>query len=153
MKDLLRRWLADGNGRAAVADFLDAVNEELPPVVGEHLLIGPSHFMRADLSQNALRRIWMYYIFPLIEEQLWGDQDRIGHWRWEQVRERYGLILAGKAPREDTGPEAPTCDDESPGSGWPGLPSSSPWPLRPRPRSSSPGPPACRWEPTPRSRR
>ena len=98
MKDLLRRWLADGNGRAAVADFLDAVNEELLPVVGEHLLIGPSHFMRADLSENALRRIWTYNIFPLIEEQLWGDQDRIGHWRWEQVRERYGLILAGKAP-------------------------------------------------------
>ena len=38
MKDLLRRWLADGNGSAAVADFLDAVNEELLPVVGEHLL-------------------------------------------------------------------------------------------------------------------
>ena len=112
MKDLLRRWLADGNGRAAVADFLDAVNEELLPVVGEHLLIGPSHFMRADLSENALRRIWTYNIFPLIEEQLWGDQDRIGHWRWEQVRERYGLILAGKAPREDTGPEEPTRDDE-----------------------------------------
>jgi MoxR-like ATPase len=112
MKDLLRRWLADGNGRAAVADFLDAVNEELLPVVGEHLLIGPSHFMRADLSENALRRIWTYNIFPLIEEQIWGDQDRIGHWRWEQVCERYGHILAGKALREDTGPEAPTRDDE-----------------------------------------
>ena len=52
MKDLLRRWLADGNGRAEVADFLDAVNQELLP-------IGPSHFMRA-----ALRRIWAYNIFP-----------------------------------------------------------------------------------------
>ena len=44
---------------------------------------------------------------------MWGDRDRIGHWRWEQVRERYGLILAGKAPREDTGPEEPSRDDES----------------------------------------
>jgi hypothetical protein len=56
MKDLLRRWLADGNGRTAIADFLDAINKELLPLVGEHLLIGPSHFMRADLSENALRR-------------------------------------------------------------------------------------------------
>ena len=55
MKDLLRRWLADGNGQSAIADFLDAVNKELLPVVGEHLLIGPSHFMTTDLSDNALR--------------------------------------------------------------------------------------------------
>ncbi len=112
MKDLLRRWLTDGNGRAAVADFLDAVNKELLPVVGEHLLIGPSHFMRADLSENALRRIWIYNIFPLIEEQMWGDQDRIGQWRWEQVYNRYGHILAGKAPQEHTGPETPARDDK-----------------------------------------
>ena len=81
MKDLLRRWLADGNGSPAIADFLDAVNADLLPLVGEHLLIGPSHFMRPVLSQDALRRIWDYNVFPLIEEQLWGDQDAIGHWR------------------------------------------------------------------------
>jgi hypothetical protein len=75
MKDLLRRWLADGNRRTAIADFLDAVNQELLPLVGEHLLIGPSHFMKADPSENALRRIWTYNVFPLIEEQFWGDQD------------------------------------------------------------------------------
>ena len=50
MKGLLRRWLADGGGRAGVADLLDAVNQELLSLVGEHLLIGPSHFMKTDLS-------------------------------------------------------------------------------------------------------
>ncbi len=30
MKGLLRRWLNDGNGPTAIADFLDAVNRELP---------------------------------------------------------------------------------------------------------------------------
>jgi 5-methylcytosine-specific restriction protein B len=112
MKNLLRRWLADGNGRLAIADFLDAVNEELLPLVGEHRLIGPSHFMRADLSENALRRIWSYNIFPLIEEQLWGDPDRIGHWRWERVRDRYGYLLAGKTAAGASEPEAAARDGE-----------------------------------------
>jgi 5-methylcytosine-specific restriction protein B len=112
MKDLLRRWLADGNGRTAIADFLDAVNQELLPLVGEHLLIGPSHFMRADLSENALRRIWTYNVFPLIEEEFWGDQDRISYWRWDQVRARHHDILAGKPPSDDTGPQPPASDDE-----------------------------------------
>jgi MoxR-like ATPase len=111
MKDLLRRWLADGNGRTAIADFLDAVNQELLPLVGEHLLIGPSHFMRTDLSDNALRRIWTYNIFPLIEEQLWGDQDQITHWRWDQVSARHNDILAGKPTREDTPPPEPPASD------------------------------------------
>ena len=109
MKDLLRRWLADGNGSPALADFLDAVNADLLPLVGEHL-IGPSHFMRPRLSQDALRRIWDYNVFPLIEEQLWGDQDAIGRWRWERVRARYSRILAGKPPQEDTGNEEPAGD-------------------------------------------
>lgn len=88
------------------------VNKELLPLVGERLLIGPSHFMRSDLSENALRRIWTYNVFPLIEEQLWGDQDRIDHWRWEQVRARYHDVLAGKPAREDIGLEPPASDDE-----------------------------------------
>lgn len=95
MKGLLRRWLAAGHGRTAVADFLDAVNQELLPLVGEHLLIGPSYFMQTDLSDDALRRIWTYDVLPLIEEQLWGDQDQISHWRWAAVRSRHAAILSG----------------------------------------------------------
>jgi 5-methylcytosine-specific restriction protein B len=112
MKGLLRRWLADGNGRTAVADFLDAVNKELLPLVGEHLLIGPSHFMKADLSEKSLKRIWTYNVFPMLEEQLWGQQDQTAHWRWEQVSARYGDVLAGKAPREDVGAGSSGTGDE-----------------------------------------
>jgi MoxR-like ATPase len=97
MKNLLRRWLQDGNGRTAIADFLDAVNRELLPLLGEHLLIGPSHFMTSDQTEKSLGRIWTYNIFPLIEEQLWGDQDQIRRWRWEQVKTRFASELAGEA--------------------------------------------------------
>jgi 5-methylcytosine-specific restriction enzyme B len=95
MKNLLRRWLGDGGGRAGVADLLDAANQELLSLVGEHLLIGPSHFMKTDLSDRALARIWTYNIYPLIEEQLWGDRDAITRWRWDQVKERFAGALAG----------------------------------------------------------
>ena len=98
MRHLLRRWLADGNGRHAVADLLDAVNEELRQLVGDHLLIGPSHFMRTDLSDPALERIWNYNVFPLIEEQLWGDEEEVPRWRWKAVRKRHGGALGGGEP-------------------------------------------------------
>ena len=98
MRHLLRRWLADGNGRHAVADLLDAVNEELRQLVGDHLLIGPSHFMRTDLSDPALERIWNYNVFPLIEEQLWGDEQEVTRWRWKTVRKRHGGALGGGEP-------------------------------------------------------
>ena len=111
MKDLLRHWLEDGNGRTAVADFLDAVNQELLPLVGEHLLIGPSHFMKADLSEKSLKRIWTYNVFPMIEEQLWGDRHQIDHWRWEQVSARYGAVLAGKGQVEDLAAGSFSTDD------------------------------------------
>lgn len=102
MKGLLRRWLRDERGRTAIADFLDAVNQELLPLVGEHLLIGPSHFMKTDLSDRSLRRIWEYNIFPLIEEQLWGEQESISRWRWDQVKTRFAHVLAGSAAQDTT---------------------------------------------------
>jgi dynein-related subfamily AAA family protein len=105
MKNLLRSWLSDGGGRLGVADLLDEVNKELLALVGEHLLIGPSHFMRADLSDRALARIWTYNIFPLIEEQLWGDQAAIARWRWDQVKERFAGTLAKTPTAEADGDE------------------------------------------------
>ena len=98
MRDLLRRWLTDGKGRRGVADLLDAVNEELRQLVGDHLLIGPSHFMRTDLSDPALERIWSYNVFPLIEEQLWGDEEEVARWRWKTVQKRHGGALSGGEP-------------------------------------------------------
>ena len=94
MKGLLRRWLEAGSGNVGVADFLDAANSELQALVGDHLLIGPSHFMGPDLSAAALERIWTYNIFPLIEEQFWGDRAEVDRWRWVAVRERFASTFA-----------------------------------------------------------
>lgn len=94
MRGLLDRWLRAKGGRVSIARFLDAVNVELRKHVGEHLLIGPSHFMKTDLSDPSLRRIWTYNVFPLIEEQLWGQQAEVERWRWDAVCERFEAELA-----------------------------------------------------------
>ena len=95
IKGLLGRWLEDGGGRVGVAALLDAVNEELLGLLGEHLLIGPSHFMKTDLSDRSLERIWTYNVFPLIEEQLWGNHEEVDRWRWASVRRRFNVTLTG----------------------------------------------------------
>jgi hypothetical protein len=43
----------------------------------------------SDLTEKSLGRIWTYNIFPLIEGQMWGDQEQIRHWRWDQVKARF----------------------------------------------------------------
>jgi len=93
MRGLLQRWLTARGGRIGIARFLDAVNEELLEQLGAHLLIGPSHFMQTDLTDEALRRIWEYNVFPLIEEQMWSRHEEIARWRWEAVRARYAAQL------------------------------------------------------------
>jgi 5-methylcytosine-specific restriction enzyme B len=99
MRGLLERWLDARGGRAGIAHFLDAVNAELVNEVGRHLLIGPSHFMQTDLTDEALRRIWEYNIFPLIEEQLWSRDEEIARWQWPAVRARFAkhLVTATEA--------------------------------------------------------
>jgi 5-methylcytosine-specific restriction protein B len=100
MRGLLDRWLRAKGGRISIARFLDAVNVELRSQVGEHLLIGPSHFMKTDLSDPALRRIWTYNVFPLIEEQLWAQPEQVEHWRWDAVCARFAAELAIAEPVE-----------------------------------------------------
>lgn len=93
IQGLLRRWLQGHNRDSAVADLLDAVNQELTTEVGDHLLIGPSHFMKEDLSEDALERIWNFNIFPTLEELMWGRTEALKKWRWPEVRQRFSQLL------------------------------------------------------------
>jgi hypothetical protein len=58
--------------------------------------------MKTDLSDRALQRIWTYNVFPLIEEQLWGNRDQIERWRWEAVRHRFIAALTGTSISEES---------------------------------------------------
>lgn len=89
---LLRSWTQKrAPSQAPIADLLDRVNGELEQALGgDHLLIGPSHFMKRNLDAEGLRRIWVYNIEPLIEDQLFGQQEVISRFRFDAVWKRHG---------------------------------------------------------------
>ncbi len=115
---LLRRWCERNEpGQVWIADLLDAVNERLrDDLGGDYMLIGPSHFMKSDLDENGLRRIWEYNIEPLIEDQFFGRQEVIDSYRFGEVWKRHGHGAAG--PASEMGTSDGTGDEAEPGSDY-----------------------------------
>ncbi|MCY3892393.1 MAG: AAA family ATPase [Acidimicrobiaceae bacterium] len=97
-KELLQRWTQQhAPDQTWVAELLDKVNGELEEMLGgDHLLIGPSHFMKPALDEASVRRIWTYNIEPLIEDQLFGQHDAIERFRFDKVMQRHGPDADGR---------------------------------------------------------
>ncbi len=90
IEGLLDRWLKRHGEPAWVGELVAQVNDELEEELGgSHLLLGPSHFMRPGLDEEAVRRIWEYDIKPSIEDQFFGDRDLINKFQFDRVYERY----------------------------------------------------------------
>jgi 5-methylcytosine-specific restriction protein B len=51
-----------------------------------HAAIGPSYFMRSDLDEAWIDRIWKHSLMPYIEERLVGQPDRLGEFRLDVLR-------------------------------------------------------------------
>jgi 5-methylcytosine-specific restriction protein B len=91
MEGLLGRWY-DRHAASSVrwiADLVAFVNDELIADLGGNLQIGPSHFMRPDLTEQGLERIWTYSIYPFIEDQLFGEPDKIREYCFDRVLSRF----------------------------------------------------------------
>ncbi len=87
---LLDRWLEANDEPAWVGEFVAQVNDELKDALsGDDLLVGPSHFMKAGLDVEAVRRIWEYNIEPFIEDQFFGDPAEIERFRFDNAYRRY----------------------------------------------------------------
>ena len=116
MSGLLDRWLEREDEPAWVGHLVDAVNGELKTELeGSHLLLGPSHFMKEygsspDEEHEQLRRIWEYNIEPFIEDQFFGDPDRIEHFRFKAVMKRHGPTLRSDADVTDGDGEPESAD-------------------------------------------
>lgn len=96
---VLPKWLKANDEPAWIAGLVDGVNDQLNVLLrGSHLLIGHSHFMVAGaakgkpsvLTQERLRRIWDYGVYPMIEDQLHGRPDQLAQFTWRAVLDRYG---------------------------------------------------------------
>ena len=78
-------WLkANVPGMEWAADIVDAANEKLSD--DRHAAIGPSYFMKPELDEAAVERIWKHSVLPYIEERLFGNDDRISEFDLDKLR-------------------------------------------------------------------
>ena len=81
---LLDRWLErEKPSLRWAADLLEHANAKL---ADRHLAIGPSHFMRKDLDEEWVDLIWNHSILPYIEEQLFGQEERLSEFNLATLR-------------------------------------------------------------------
>lgn len=86
VEGLLRRWLEAKQPKMTwIADLVDQTNRELNQ---RHLSIGPSHFMKEGLTEEWVEMIWAHAVLPYIEEQFFGDADRVEAFRLSAIKSR-----------------------------------------------------------------
>ena len=86
VKGMLERWLEVNNPEAKwVAGLVDLANRKL---ADRHLGIGPSYFMKKDspLDENRVRFIWEQAVIPYIEEQCFGDENKIKEFAYDRLK-------------------------------------------------------------------
>ena len=111
-ENLLRKWTKKhAPDQAWVVDLVSAVNSELEKALGgDHLQLGPSHFMKTDLNDGGFERVWKYNIEPFIEDQLFGHPDKIKRFRLDAVLERHGIERSEGSVLPDRPTEAAIMD-------------------------------------------
>ena len=84
VKGVLRRWLEEkAPAMEWVADVVDRANEKLDDW---HTAVGPSYFMKDNLDEAAVRRIWKHSVLTYIEERLYGEPGRLGEFDLDRLR-------------------------------------------------------------------
>lgn len=75
IKGLLHRYLrAKSPDMEWIADVVDEANELLSDE--PQAAVGPSHFMKPNLDEERIKRIWEYGVLPYIEERLFGQDEQ-----------------------------------------------------------------------------
>ena len=104
---LLRRWLqANEPSMLELADWVDRLNEKLvADFPGKQLQVGHSYFMPrspvvgppvpAALDQDRVERIWRTDIEPFLQDQLFGQEQKLSSYTLAAVRRS---VAASKQP-------------------------------------------------------
>lgn len=87
LRTVLLDWLADRKPEMRhVAAIVDHLNEVLRARFNKHLQIGHSYFLRSDLSEEVLSRIWEYDVMPFLEDNLFGQDDELKAFELSRLR-------------------------------------------------------------------
>lgn len=91
ISQVLARWVAENDELETLPDIVDKVNNQLRVLLGgDHLLLGPSYFMKEGIDEEQLRRIWRYQIEPLIDDLFFGQPAQAAQFRFDRVWEELG---------------------------------------------------------------
>lgn len=83
---MLRGYLGDHAPKAMwLADLLGEANRRLGD---RNVAVGPSHFMRPDIDEKVARTVWKYSVLPTIEDQFFGESDRLHEFAFDSLRGR-----------------------------------------------------------------
>lgn len=98
IEGLLGRWLERFKQPLWIAELVEFVNAKLVEEMGgPDLQLGPSYFMQIGVEQ-ALPKIWKYNIEPLIQDQLFGQPEKIRAFTYAEVLKNYQLSAEPLAP-------------------------------------------------------
>jgi 5-methylcytosine-specific restriction protein B len=112
IEGLLSRWLERHSPEMTwVADLVDIANEKLGD---RHMGVGPSYFMvgEGELDEGRIRRIWRRAVIPYIEEQFFGNEDRLAEFDFDRLKSEFplganGLAAMDVSPEDKDAGEAP----------------------------------------------
>lgn len=89
LERLLDDWLSDHSpAMRPVARYVDELNRLLRERFGEHLQVGHSYFMRSELDEQRLERIWEVDILPFLEDQLFGQEGELKRFTLASIRDQ-----------------------------------------------------------------
>ena len=102
VKGVLRRWLEQNglNEMLWVADVVDEANKLLEK--DRHAAIGPSYFIKENLNEEFVRRIWKHGVLPYIEERLFGDDNRLDEFDLDKLKDKAAQARKQKEAQEQT---------------------------------------------------
>ena len=101
---LLRRWLTDKQpDKLWIADVVARANELL---ADRNVAIGPSHFLKPDLTDDLIDLAWEASVLPFLEEHFFSDPEQLRRFALDRLRTPSTTTHPGDVPTEQL--EEPT---------------------------------------------
>ena len=105
VRSVLRKFLdATQSDMTWVAGVVDAANDKLKD--DRHAAIGPSYFMKDDLDDDMVKRIWTHSVLPYIEERRFGDERVAGEFSLDTLQRERSVQNAPPASDDEAESDA-----------------------------------------------